>query len=190
MANVGVKLRIDPEIIGKLTSGKSELWFAVREDGSKNRINGEAVGEAATVSFSLAFLVAGFQWLRKKFRNRGKTKEDLAAEKKAAAINRASDALEEMLLEYLRAAREGDVDMEALDDLTDTLKEVEGYYLGGELAVPGEKELAEIRKSVADFTAEIAESKAAGPVREDGAAGTNDFGRIRDQLVRQKELIG
>ena len=74
--------------------------------------------------------------------------------------------------------------------MTDTLKEAEGYYLGGELAVPGEKELAEIRKSVADFTAEIAESKAAGPVREDGAAGTNEFGRIREQLARQKELIG
>ena len=111
MIRVGVQLTINPEIIRELGSGQNSLWSAAHGDGSENRINGEAVAETAEYSFSLAFLTAGLMWARKKFRNRDKTKEDLAAEKKAAAINRASDALEEMLLEYLRAAREGEVDM-------------------------------------------------------------------------------
>lgn len=58
--DVNARLNISPEIIRKLSSGKRELWSAACPDGSDNRINGETVTEAATYSFIVASLVAGF----------------------------------------------------------------------------------------------------------------------------------
>ena len=97
MIRVGVQLTIGPEIIRKLSSGQNSLWSAAHGDGSENRINGEAVAETAEYSFSLAFLTAGLMWARKQFRNRDKTKNDLAAEKEAARINKTASALEAQL---------------------------------------------------------------------------------------------
>ena len=189
MAQVGVKLEMNPEIIGKLSSGKEKLWLAAHEDGSKNRINGEAVAEASSYSFIFGFLAAGGMWIRKKFRNRGKTKEDLAAEKEAAKINRTSGALEEMLLEYIRAAQKGVVEEDSLDELIDTLEEMHGYHQAGKLSVPGRGELAELRKSITEYTAALAESRSAPPVRGMKLSGEDDFCLLREQLIRQKELI-
>ena len=74
MANIGAKLQISPEIIQKLSSGKGGLWVAAHQDGSDNRINGEAIMDAAACSTFLGILTGIFQGLKKAFRNRGKTK--------------------------------------------------------------------------------------------------------------------
>ncbi len=189
MIRVGVQLTIDPEIIGKLSSGQNSLWSAAHGDGSENRINGEAVAETAEYSFSLAFLTAGLMWARKKFRNRDKTKQDLAAEKEAARINKTASALEAQLKDYLLAAQKGMIDEEALDDLAAVLEEMDGYDRAGKLAVPNVRELTEIRSRITDFTAAI-EGKTAVPPRPDTEKpGQGEFGLIRKQLIRQKELI-
>ena len=150
MINVGVKLEINPLFIEKLSSGRHKLWSAAHPDGSDNRINSDMVLEASAYGLDFGLIAAGAQWIKKKFRNRGKTKEDFAAEKEAARINRTSGALEVMLLEYFQAAQKGSIDEEGLDELIETLSEMQGYYQSGKLAVPGESELAEMRRSIAE----------------------------------------
>ena len=189
MIRVGVQLTINPEIIRELGSGQNSLWSAAHGDGSENRINGEAVAETAEYSFSLAFLTAGLMWARKKFRNRDKTKEDLAAEKEAARINKTASALEAQLKDCLQAAQEGMISQEALDDLIDTLEEMDGYDQAGKLTVTNVREAAEIRGRITDFTAAI-EGKTAGPTHPEGEKPEKgEFALIRKQLIRQKELI-
>lgn len=189
MVQVGVRLEISPEIIGKLSSEHAKLWYAGHNDGSDNRINGDVILEASTYGAGFGLIAAGSQWIRKMFRNRGKTHEDLAAEKEAARINRTSDALEEMLLEYFQAAQKGGIDQEALDELIDTLEEMHGYAQAGKLAAPGAKELAEMRGSIVEFTAAVAEKKAAQPPRTANIPGADEFFLIREQVILQKELI-
>ena len=189
MVYVGVFPEIDPETTEKLASETKKLWTAAHEDGSDNRVNGDAVLEASSYDLTFGFLAAGFMWVRKLFRNRGKTREDLKAEKEAAGINRTCGALEQMLLEYFRSAQEGAVDGEALDELIDTLDEMHRHYKSGKLSVPGEKELSGMRKSIAAYTAAIAESRSALPVPETGSSGMDEFSLIREQLIAQKKLI-
>lgn len=189
MVQTAVNLDIDPEIIRKLGSENDQLWAAAHDDGSKNRIDGDAVLEASGYSVFLGFLTAGLMWIRKKYRNRGKTGEDFAAEKEAARINRTSAALQEMLLEYIRAAREGMTDAENLDELIDTLDEIDGYYRSGKLIVTGEQELSEIRNSIEEYITaneEDADCQSAGPAVPEA----DEFRLIMDLLVRQKKLLG
>ncbi len=188
MTDTGVNLEINPEVTAKLSAGQ-KLWFASRDDGSANRINGDAVLEAGSYSVSLGVLAALGMWIRKKFRNRGKTKEDFAAEKEAAEINRTCVALEQMLLEYIQSAQKGVFDAEAVGELNDTLEAMQRYDQAGKLVVPGRKELAEIRKSIADYTEAMAKSKSVQPDRTAGTARTNEFGAVRELLKRQAALL-
>ena len=189
MANIGAKLQISPEIIQKLSSGKGGLWVAAHQDGSDNRINGEAIMDAAACSTFLGILTGIFQALKKAFRNRGKTKEDFAAEKEAANINVSCAALEAKLLDYLRSAQQGKADEEDLDDLIATLKEIRGYALAGKLKVSGEKELAQIGQSIANCTAAMTGSKAPGPVWKPGTPVADQFRAVGELLIQQKKWI-
>ena len=179
MAQTQAKLEIAPEIIRKLSAAKSTLWTAAHGDGSDNRINVDSVMETAAYSTSLGILNAIGQWFRKKHRNRDKTREDLQAEKEAVGINQACDALEEMMLEYLQAAQKGIVEEESLDDLIGKLEEIQGYECAGKLKV-AEKEVAEIGRSLAGFTASL--------TGQPGKAG-GGVGGIRDMLLRQKAFL-
>ena len=186
MAHINAKPGIDPEIITKLSEG-GRLWHAAHADGSDNRINGDVILEAASYGTGFGILAAGAQWIRKTFRNRDKTREDLDAEKEADVINKSCGALEEMLLEYLQAAQAGRIDAEALDELTDQLGEVWEYARSGKLHIPDAKALSEIRGSIAAFTAALAGEEAVPPAPEASAA--DEFRRIRELLLRQKELL-
>ena len=185
MVSIGIKLTIDPDLVMKLGS-EQKLWIAAHDDGSKNRINEDAVFEAASSDITLGILTGLFMWIRKRFRNIGKTKDDLAAEKEAAKINRTCGALDVMLLEYIQSAHKGMVDEETLDDLIKTLEEMQGYEQAGKLSIPGRKDLTEIRNSIARYTVSIANSKAVQSVQ---ITGNGDFNIIRNQLIQQKELI-
>ena len=186
MAHVDAGLDISPEILEKLSPGSGEICFAGHGDGSDNRIDGDAILDTAGYSFSLASIQAGFMWLRKKFRNRGKTKEDFAAEKEAAGINLTCTALKEMLLEYLRSAREGEIDGETLCDLVKTLEETDRAYKAGKLIVRDAGLLKEIREKVTVFTDAVTGKQAARPA---GTSSESEFGLIREQLVRQRDAI-
>ena len=188
MAHVGARLNVDEEITRRLGSEEAPLWRAAHGDGSENRMNIEAVLDAATYDASLGILSAAFQGIRKAWRNRGKTREDLAAEKEAARINMSCVSLGQMLLEYVEAAREGRIDPEALGELTDALKEVEGYRKAGKLKVTGDTELRRIREAVWDFTDAIGKDMGvqAGPRAQEAE---EDFGLIREALTRQREWI-
>ena len=186
LIRVGAKLYINPEIIRKLSSGNRELWCASHADGSDNRINGGAIADAATVSTSLGIISAVFQGIRKAFRNRGKTKEDLLAEKEAVKINKSCDGFDLMLRDYLRAAQEGSIETDDLDDLIEMLEEMEEYVQHGKLTVRSEQALAETRKSIVDFTAAMMGGQPGGA---DGPSA-NQFRQIREQLLRQKDWIG
>lgn len=172
-----------------IRAGKSSGPPRTRTDGSDNRINSDVVLEASTYGLDFGLIAAGVQWIKKKFRNRGKTKDDFEAEKEAARINRTCGALEVMLLEYFRAAQKGLIDEEGMDELLDTLSEMQGYCQSGKLAVPGERDLAEMHKSIANYTAQIAEGKAIQPVHGTEASGANAFALIRKQLLLQKEML-
>ena len=181
-------MKINPEIIRKLSTGNGKLWSAAHQDGSDNRINGDVVLEASTYGAEFGFFAAAAQWIRKKVRNRGKTQDDLAAEKEAKRINNTSGALEEMLLEYFRAAQDGSVGKETLDELIGTLEEMKGYYRSVKLKVNDEKILTEIRKSVAEYTAVLA-AESGRPVQVADSPDTDEFSLIREQLIRQRDLI-
>ena len=189
MAHVGTKLEIRPEIIDKLRTGKEKLWAAAYEDGSDSRINEQAVIDSTDFGVEVTALTVMYQWAKKLFRNKGKTREELAKEKEAARINRTCGALEEMLLEYLRAAREGSVDEETLDELIDTLAEMQEYYQSGKLMLSGGNDLADIMHSIAAFTSAIAEKNGVQAGREAEGKEAGEFALLRGQLVRQKELL-
>ena len=190
MAHTDVKLTIDPAIIGKLDLGSAALWTAAHSDGSDNRVNWDAVFEAETVDTSLGILTAVFQGLRKAFRNRGKTREDLAAEREAAQINRTCVALRQMLLEYLLAAQAGCVEEEALDELIETLAEMHGYQRSGKLSITGKSELATIAESIAEYTDAIARSRDPRAFHRPEAPAEDAFCRISEHLMRQKAWVG
>ncbi len=183
-----MKPETNTEWIEKLDAGQ-KLWYAAHDDGSGNRINEDAVIEATVQDVSLGILTAAFLWIRKLFRNRGKTKEDLAAEKEAARINRTCGALEVMLPDYIRSAQEGGIGEEALDELIGTLDEMDGYDRAGKLTVPDMEELTGIRKSIEAYTKAIAKSRPEASMQEAEATNAGEFGRIKALLVRQKECL-
>ena len=160
----------------------TRAWSAIKQTG-------ETVAEAATYSFIVASLVAGFQGLRKAFRNRGKTPEDFAAEKEAAKINKTCGALEEMLLEYIRSAQDGIVEQEALEELIAVLDEMHGYLQAGKLQVPGMNDLTDIRVSIENYTASLAENRSVRPAPKAKPMDADEFILLRDQLILQKELL-
>ena len=182
-------LEISPEIISKLSSEDNKLWLAAHEDGSDNRINGEAIlNTSSKYGEWFGVISAVFQGIRKLFRNRNKTWRDLEAEKEAYRINKTCGALEQMLLEYIQAAREGTAaDQESLDELIDTLDEIHGYYQSGKLVVPGEKELSEIRKSIEEYTAEITSDRPVRAAQDGQKANADEFVLIRELLLKQKQ---
>ena len=185
MAHTDARLEISPEIIEKFSPSGGKICFAGHNDGSDNRIDGDAILDTAGYSTALASLQAGFMWLRKKFRNRGKTKEDFAAEKEAAEINQTCTALKEMLFEYLRSAREGEIDEETLCDLIKTLEKTEKALNAGKLVVPDAGLLTGIREKITTFTDAIVGKQAAKPETPSGG----EFSLIREQLVRQRDAI-
>ncbi len=181
MTQTGAKLTLNPDIIGRLEKGG--LWSAAHNDGSDNRVNAQAIADAATVSASLGILAAAFQGIRKAFRNRKKTKADLMAEKEAVRINEACGSLDLLLRDYLAAAQKGMIAEDDLDTLTDTFKQMEAYDRAGTLLVPGRRELEEIGRSVAEYTSLLT----GNPAAVQGAK--NGFCFIREQLSLQKERI-
>ena len=173
-----------PEIITKLSTEGNQLWRAGHDDGSDNRINADTILEASSYGTGFGIIAAVSMGIRKMFRNRNKTQQDLKAEKEALRINNTCGALSEMLLEYLQAVQEGsEVDRELLNELIDTLEQMHGYYQSGKLVVPGQKELSEIRKCIEEYTAEITGRQSVRP--QDPAA--DEFVLIREQLLKQKQ---
>ena len=189
MANIDVKLNIASEILTKLGAGTSGLWTAAHYDGSDNRIDENAILEDASYDISLGIFSAVFQGIRKAFRNRGKTKEDLLAEKEAAGINKTCAAFDLMLLDYLRETQSGTLEEESLDDLLGTIQEMETYARSGKLKVPGQKELAAIHQGIAEFTAALTGAPAQPALAADAPAA-EQFARIRELLTRQKQWLG
>jgi hypothetical protein len=180
MATFDVKLNLAPEIIGRLQAGG--LWRAAHDDGSGNRINGDEIMDAASVHVSLGIMAALAEGIKKAFRNRGKTKDDFAAEKEAARINTTCGAFESLLRDYLLAARKGAVDVEDLGDLIDALEHMEGCDRAGKLQPVGREELAAIGQSVAAYTAALTGETAS-------TADADAFRFLREQLTRQKKWI-
>ncbi|MBQ7182930.1 MAG: hypothetical protein IJR97_03010 [Clostridia bacterium] len=181
-----MNITIDPDLLSKLGAEK-RLWSASHYDGSKNRINEDAILEAGTVS--LGILTALALWCRKKFRNRGKTKEDLAAEKEAARINDTCGALKEKLLEYFQAAQKGRIDGEDLDDLIDTLDEMQKHDEAGKLSAEGRQELAGVQKAVAQVTRALGGNSAPEAAWGTTTQSAGGFGAVRDELIRQRDLL-
>ena len=143
--------------------------------------------EASSYGTGFGILAAAAQWIRKRFRNRGKTRLDLEAEKEAARINRTCGALEEMLFEYFLHAREGSVGPEALGELTGVLREVTEYSRAGKLPVPVEKDLEAMCSAAAGITAALSGGKPLPPPQE--TEGTDAFFRMLDQLLLQSQLL-
>lgn len=187
MKQLPVKLSIDPEIVNALGPDRAPLWCAAHADGSDNRVDADAVLDAAGYGVTFGVLSAVSQFFRKTFKNRGKSQEDLAAEKETAGINRTCAALEEMLREYFLKAQEGTIDGEALDELTDTLGTVQGYAREGRLKTPGIRELRLICDRMAAFTAALTGSPAGQPAPSMPAEEAFRF--IGEQLIRQKKWI-
>ena len=184
-------LDIHPEVIRKLSSEDSKLWLAAHEDGSDNRINGDTILQASGYATEFGVIAAVSQGIRKLFRNRNKTWQDLEAEKEAYRINNTCGALKVMLLEYIQAAQDGlPADPESLDELIDTLEEMHGYDQEGKLVIPGKKELSEIRKSIAAYTAPMTGNDIGRLAPEDKDPNADEFLLIREQLLKQKQWSG
>lgn len=190
MPQTDIRLEVDPEVIRRLRTSGQVLWIAAHSDGSDNRVNWNAVADAGTIETSLGVVTAIFQGLRKAFRNRGKTKEEFAAEKEAAEINRSCTALSQMLLEYLEAAQAGSVDRESLDELIDVLEEMDGYHQAGKLTIKDEGALLKIYKSIAAYTDTLTKEGNAQSAQWQEGTAARAFHLIRTQLIRQREWIG
>ena len=115
--------------------------------------------------------------------------QDLLAEKEAVKINKSCDGFDLMLRDYLQAAQEGGIEEDDLGDLIDMLKEVEGYAQAGKLKIPGTKELTEIRKSIAAYTAALMKAQEKSPDERTGIPAAEEFRLIREQLTRQKDWL-
>lgn len=87
-----------------------------------------------------------------------------------------------MLLEYFRGIQAGSVRKEMLDELIDTLEEMKDYYCYGKLKFSDEITLAEIRNSIAGYTAVLAE-ESSRPVQDTGMRDMDEFTLIREQLI-------
>ena len=98
--------------------------------------------------------------------------------------------MEEMLLEYFQAAQEGSVPVETLDELICTLEEMHEYHLAGKLIIPGEKDLAEMRKSITAYTAMVSEKEYGKRFQFSETPEGDEFFLIREQLIMQKKMIG
>ena len=186
MIDVGINLIIDQELSDKISLERERLWAASHDDGSNNRFDVETVADAATLSFSLSAIVAVVAGAKKVYKNKDKSKDDLKAEKEAKKINEVCDSLIAWLQEYICSAQNGMIDEKALDYLSDILQELHIYNKEGKLAISGKEELAELRESITEYTSEIAENKGFGPAE---VSGSDDFYMIRDQLIRQKEML-
>ena len=186
MIEVGVNLTINQELVDKISLEGKRLWAAAHDDGSHNRFDGEAVADAATISFGLSAIVAGIAGARKAYKNKDKSKEDLKAEQEARKINEVCDSLTVWLQTYIRSAQNGRIDEKSFDYLSDILQELHEYNKAGKMVIPGKEELAELRKSITEYTSAIAINKGYGPVK---VSGPDDFYIIRDQLLRQKEIL-
>ena len=90
-----------------------------------------------------------------------------------------------MLFEYLRSAREGEIDEETLCDLIKTLEKTEKALNAGKLVVPDAGLLTVIREKITTFTDAIVGKQAAKPETPSGG----EFSLIREQLVRQRDAI-
>jgi len=186
MVNVGIKLEIDPKIIEKISSEQEILWAAAHEDGSNNLIDGEEIIDAASWDLGLGAVTAGFLGVRKLYRNRGKTKEDLAAEKEARKINDACGSLAVILPDYLRQAQEGVVDENLIVFMIARMEELQDYSESGKMIIPGKEELIAVRKSITAFTTAIAGEES---VPQSETPEADEFGLIKEQLIRQRDLI-
>lgn len=88
-----------------------------------------------------------------------------------------------MLLEYFQGIQAGSVRKEMLDELIDTLEEMKDYYYCyGKLKFSDEITLAEIRNSIAGYTAVLAE-ESSRPVQDAGMRDMDEFTLIREQLI-------
>lgn len=186
MIDAGVSLVIDQELVDKISLEKGRLWTAAHDDGSNNRFDGNAVADAATISFGLSAIVAGFMGAKKAYKNKDKSEEDLKAEKEARKINEVCDSLTAWLQEYIRSAKDGMIDEKSFDYLSSILQELHEYNEAGKLAIPGKEELAELKKNITEYTSAIAESKGYEPAE---ASDSDDFYMIREQLLMQKKLL-
>ena len=83
-----------------------------------------------------------------------------------------------MLLEYFQGIQAGSVRKEMLDELIDTLEEMKDYYCYGKLKFSDEIILAEIRNSIAGYTA-----VSSRPVQDAGMRDMDEFTLIREQLI-------
>ena len=187
MITTHAKLEISPDLVEKL-GGERVFWTASHSDGSENKINEDAVWDAANADASLGILTAAALWIRKLWRGRGKSQEDRAAEKEAAGINRSCGSLEAMLLDYVRSARDGGIDEENLDELIDELEEMHGFLQAGKLTLTDGAGVAAIRGAIEAYTAAIARTVSTGPAPEPPAEG-DEFTRIRALLLQQKALL-
>lgn len=178
------RLLIDPAIVERIGNANRTLWHAAHADGSDNRINAEEIMDVSSYSTSLGILDAIGQWIRKTFRNRNKSNDDLQAEKEAAKINTTCDALEVMLEDYLKAAQHGTIDEESLTELIDTLTLMQQYRQAGTISVAGKIELEQIRKSITEFTQAVT-GKGMQKIKEQ----TDEFGAIKEQLLLQREWL-
>ena len=186
MIDVGVNLIMNQELVDKISLERKRLWAAAHDDGSNNRFDADAVADAATLSFSLSAVVAGIAGARKAYKNKDKSKEDLKAEKEARKINEVCDSLTAWMREYIHSAQNGMIDEKSFDYLSDILLELHEYNEAGKLAIPGNEELAELRKSITEYTSSIAENKGYEPAE---SSESDDFYMIREQLLMQKELL-
>ena len=178
-------MKISPEIIQKLSSEDHPLWHASHADGSDNRIDGDKVLEESAYGVEFGILAAVSMGIRKLFKNRNKTRDDLQAEKEAFRINKTCVSLDEMLLEYIQAAQNGTpVDQESLGELIDTLDEMHGYYQSGKLVISGKAELSEIRKCIEAYTAEATGSR---PAQQAQNPNADELALIRELLLKQKQ---
>ena len=186
MIDVGVNLIMNQELVDKISPERKRLWAAAHDDGSNNRFDVDAVADAATLSFSLSAVVAGIAGARKAYKNKDKSKEDLKAEKEARKINEVCDSLTAWMREYIHSAQNGMIDEKSLDYLSDILQELHEYNTAGKMVIFGKEELAELRKRITEFTSAIAKNKGYSPAE---VSGPDDFYIIREQLIRQKEIL-
>ena len=166
------------EIIEKLSGKSGKYWSAAHVESSGSRVDLNVSKKIDPFLFpELNLDSIGVEAVKKLIHNSGKTQ------------HKTCGALEEMLLEYFQAAQKGLIDENALDELIDTLDEIRGYYAFGKMKVPGEIELAEIRRSIASYTGAISEEKGKQAVQDADVPDEDEFTWIRNQLLRQKELI-
>ena len=163
-----VSKKLGEEVVKKAASTASKKGFAhLSFSGIKSWLSQLGKGKTALLIVALLAVAAGLgalgRWIYKKIK---KSKGETVNQEELKRLAQEYDELRVQynqyqfaLLRYLAGAQKGEFDPEVVRALIDELEKMQTLLDSGKLEVINAEEMNEVKKSIAKYTKEMAESK-------------------------------